>query len=202
MTTISACDNRIDGVLAESFRASNRLLPAVVSRIKILAGMDISERRLPQDGGITVTIGDRPIDLRVSTMTTKFGEKVVMRVVDRQAAVGSLDELGFAADMLEKLRLLISESHGIVIVTGPTGSGKSTTLYAALAEIMTVKRNISTIEDPVERQLKGANQFQINKAAGLTFAGALRSLLRQDPDVIMIGEVRDPEPPSSPPKRR
>jgi type IV pilus assembly protein PilB len=184
---------RIDGDLIETVRPSARLLPAVVSRIKILAGMDISERRLPQDGGISVRMGDRPIDLRVSTMATKYGEKVVMRIVDRNARVLDLDVLGFEPDMLSRFRAVTRESNGILIVTGPTGSGKTSTLYAALSEIVSVKRNICTIEDPIERRLPGTNQFQVNNGAGFTFANALRSLLRQDPDIIMVGEVRDPE---------
>lgn len=184
---------RIDGDLGETVRPDGRLLPAVVSRIKIMAGMDISERRLPQDGSMTVTRDDRPIDLRVSTMSTRFGEKVVLRIVDRMAAIRGLDSLGFDADMLAKFRLVVQEANGIVLVTGPTGSGKTTTLYGALAELVSVKHNISTIEDPVERRLAGTNQFQVNPGAGFTFASALRSLLRQDPDIIMVGEIRDPE---------
>ena len=184
---------RVDGELVESVRPSARLLPAVVSRVKIMAGMDISERRLPQDGGMTVTLANRPIDLRVSTMTTKFGEKVVMRVVDREAGVRGLEAMGFSEDMLKRFRAAFNAADGIVLVTGPTGSGKTTTLYGALSEIVSTKHNISTIEDPVERRLAGANQFQVNAAAGFTFAKALRSMLRQDPDVIMVGEIRDTE---------
>lgn len=184
---------RVDGELIESIRPPSRMLAAVVSRIKILSGMDISERRLPQDGGMTVTLAGRPIDLRVSTMSTKSGEKVVMRIVDREAAVKGLDSLGFEADMLRRFRNATQSSNGIVLVTGPTGSGKTTTLYSALTEIVSSKTNISTIEDPVERKLAGTNQFQVHPQAGFTFAAALRSLLRQDPDVIMVGEIRDPE---------
>ncbi len=184
---------RIDGELVETIRPSARLLPAVVSRIKIVSGMDISERRLPQDGGFSVTVGERAIDLRISTMAAKSGEKVVMRLVDRSASITGLDSLGFAPAMLKDLRGAISQSNGIVLVTGPTGSGKSTTLYGALAEIVSDTRNISTIEDPVERRLPGTNQFQVHTQAGFTFARALRSLLRQDPDVVMVGEIRDAE---------
>ncbi|MEX0742613.1 MAG: GspE/PulE family protein, partial [Phycisphaeraceae bacterium] len=184
---------RVDGHLIEAVRPSSRLLPAVISRIKIMSGMDISERRLPQDGGLTVMIGESPIDLRVSTMAAKLGEKVVMRLVNRDAAPLDLESLGFAPEMLAELRALMRTPHGIVLVTGPTGSGKSTTLYGALAEIVCEKDNISTIEDPVERRLRGTNQFQVNNAAGFTFASALRSLLRQDPDIIMVGEIRDAE---------
>jgi type IV pilus assembly protein PilB len=185
---------RIDGELVrESLRPSLKLLSAVVSRIKIMATMDISERRLPQDGGIAIAIAGRPIELRVSTMPTPLGEKVVMRIVDNSAGVRKLDDLGFLPDVLRKLRRAIRQPNGIVLVTGPTGSGKSTTLYSALAELASDKLNISTIEDPVEFHLKGINQFQVNAKAGFTFAKALRSLLRQDPDIVMVGEVRDAE---------
>ncbi len=184
---------RVDGDLVEAVRPNARLLPAVVSRIKIMAGMDISERRLPQDGAMTVLLGSRPIDLRVSTMTTRHGEKVVLRIADRDAAIQGMDELGMCPRMLESFHAIIREPHGIVLVTGPTGSGKTTTLYAALREIMTDSRNVSTIEDPVERRLLGANQFQIDPPAGFTFARAMRAMLRQDPDVVMLGEIRDTE---------
>lgn len=184
---------RVDGELFEKVRLSSRVLPPLVSRMKILARLDISERRLPQDGAITVSLANRRIDLRISTMATKFGEKVVMRIADPFRHSSGLDDIGLSVKSLEKLRSLICEAHGIVIVTGPTGSGKTTTLYAALSEILDATKNVSTIEDPVERRLDGANQFQVNKAADFTFARALRSLLRQDPDVLMVGEIRDVE---------
>lgn len=184
---------RVDGELAEALRTPMRMLPAVISRIKILSGMDISQRRLPQDGGMSVRVSDCDVDLRVSTMTTKYGEKVVMRLVERDAVVAGLDTLGFEPAMLTRLRHASRQANGIVLITGPTGSGKSTTLYAMLAELLSEKRNISTIEDPVERKLLGANQFQVNAPAGFTFPTALRALLRQDPDVLMVGEVRDHE---------
>ncbi len=184
---------RVDGDLVSTVSPSSKLLPAVVSRLKIMADMDISERRLPQDGGMSITIGNRQIDLRVSMMATKFGEKVVMRIVDREAAVQSLNRLGFETKMLSQFRMLLQESNGIILVTGPTGSGKTTTLYGALTELVNAKHNISTIEDPVERHLKGTNQFQVHPQVGFTFASALRSLLRQDPDIIMVGEIRDSE---------
>ncbi len=184
---------RVDGELVERLRPPQRMLPAVVSRIKIMAGLDISERRLPQDGVMTVKLSDRAIDLRVSTMNSKYGEVVVMRVADRSASIKRLEVLGLDADDLGRFRKVIGESHGIVLVTGPTGSGKTTTLYAALADIASIKQNVSTVEDPVERRLRGVNQFQINPAAGFTFGKALRSLLRQDPDIIMVGEIRDAE---------
>ena len=185
---------RIDGdLISESLKPSMRLLPAVVSRIKILAGMDIAERRLPQDGNITVAVGDRAAELRVSTMTTPAGEKVVLRIMDSSGAVKKLDDQGFAPLVLQQFRAAVREPHGMVLVTGPTGSGKSTTLYAALSEIVSDRVNISTVEDPVERRINGVNQFQINPKAGFTFPRALRSLLRQDPDVVMVGEIRDAE---------
>ncbi len=184
---------RVDGQLVDALRPSARLLPAVVSRIKIMAGLDISERRLPQDGGMSVLLGKRGVDLRVSTMTARHGEKVVMRLVDRDAKAQGLDHLGIEPAMLQRYRHAIQQPHGLILVTGPTGSGKTTTLYASLLEIMGAAANISTIEDPVERRLVGINQFQVDIAAGFTFARALRSMLRQDPDVVMVGEIRDTE---------
>ena len=166
---------------------------AVASRIKIMAGLDISERRLPQDGGIHVMMDKRPIDLRVSTMPGKHGEKVVIRIIDNERASVNLEKLGFGYDTLKQFKKLVSLPNGIVLVTGPTGSGKSTTLYACLQEINSDDINICTIEDPVEYAVGGINQFQVNDKAGFTFASALRSLLRQDPDVIMVGEIRDAE---------
>jgi len=182
---------RVDGRLFERLRPPFQMLPAVVSRIKIMAGMDISERRQPQDGAISVVAEKRQVDLRVSTMPGKFGEKVVIRIIDKSSALTSVETLGFSARMLERFRNLTAQPNGIVLVTGPTGSGKSTTLYAALNELASESVNISTVEDPVEYPLVGVNQFQTNDKAGFTFASALRSLLRQDPDIIMVGEVRD-----------
>jgi len=184
---------RVDGNMFEKMRPPFQMTPALVSRIKIMAGMDISERRVPQDGGITVMVNKRAVDLRVSTMPGKMGEKVVMRVIDNRGAQVTLDKLGFSFDMLAKWRSIVNQPNGIVLVTGPTGSGKSTTLYATLSEIVDDTINISTVEDPVEYQLEGVNQFQTNDKAGFTFAKALRALLRQDPDVIMVGEIRDQE---------
>ncbi|MFN3168515.1 MAG: GspE/PulE family protein [Phycisphaeraceae bacterium] len=184
---------RVDGGLYEKIAPPPSLLPALVSRIKIMASLDISERRVPQDGAITIRIDKRQVDLRVSTMPGKFGEKVVMRIVDQKNAVTNLDKLGFSDEMLTVLRDLISQPNGVVLVTGPTGSGKSTTLYGALAEINREDINISTVEDPVEYNLPGVNQFQTHDRAGFTFAKALRALLRQDPDVVMLGEIRDQE---------
>lgn len=184
---------RVDGSLYEKMKPPYQMQPAVVSRIKIMASLDISERRVPQDGGITVLLDKRPIDLRVSTMPGKYGEKVVIRIIDNRNVLTSLEKLGFSFQMLEKFRQVIQQPNGIVLVTGPTGSGKSTTLYAALSELIDDSVNICTVEDPVEYNLSGINQFQVNEKAGFTFAGALRSLLRQDPDIVMLGEIRDSE---------
>lgn len=184
---------RIDGDLRTMVRPSGRMLPAVVSRIKVLAGLDISERRHPQDGGVTVRLHGRSVDIRISTMATKFGEKVVMRIADRERAMPTLADIGMRPAMLDRFRSVLGQPNGIILITGPTGSGKSTTLYAALAELVGDPANISTIEDPIERIIPGANQFQVSPRTGHTFATALRSMLRQDPDVIMVGEVRDAE---------
>jgi type IV pilus assembly protein PilB len=184
---------RIDGRLIEKLRPPHLMQAAVSSRLKIMAGLDISERRLPQDGGIHVMMDKRPIDLRVSTMPGKHGEKVVIRIIDNDKASVNLEKLGFGYETLKQWRKLISLPNGILLVTGPTGSGKSTTLYACLQEMNAPDVNICTVEDPVEYNLAGVNQFQVNEKAGFTFAGALRSLLRQDPDIMMIGEIRDGE---------
>lgn len=184
---------RVDGELVVAVCPPSRLLAALVSRIKILSGMDISERRMPQDGSMTVTMRDQAVDIRVSTMTGRFGEKVVMRVLNRDTRAQSLDGSGMDAATLASFRGLIAEPNGLILVTGPTGSGKSTTLYGALAEMVTDRRNLSTLEDPIERIIPGINQFQVAPKADLTFARALRAMLRQDPDVIMVGEIRDPE---------
>jgi type IV pilus assembly protein PilB len=182
---------RIDGRLLEKLKPPLQIGPALVSRIKIMASLDISERRLPQDGAIHVKMEGRPIDLRVSTLPNKFGEKVVLRIIDNQNVLVSLEQLGFDADTLEKFRHAIHLPHGLVLVTGPTGSGKSTTLYSGLSELNTPDVNICTVEDPIEFNLVGINQFQVNDKIGFSFPATLRSLLRQDPDVIMIGEIRD-----------
>jgi type IV pilus assembly protein PilB len=184
---------RVDGCLTEKIRPPHQMHAAVASRIKIMAGLDISERRLPQDGGIHVMMDKRPVDLRVSTMPGKHGEKVVIRVIDNDKASVNLEKLGFSYDTLKGWRKLINLPNGIVLVTGPTGSGKSTTLYASLQELNSGEVNICTVEDPIEYALSGVNQFQVNEKAGFTFATALRALLRQDPDIMMIGEVRDIE---------
>jgi type IV pilus assembly protein PilB len=185
--------SRIDGRLTEKLRPPFQMHAAVASRIKIMAGLDISERRLPQDGGIHVMMEKRPIDLRVSTMPGKSGEKVVIRIIDNDKASVNLEKLGFGYDTLKAWRKLINLPNGILLVTGPTGSGKSTTLYAVLQELNRSDVNICTVEDPIEYALGGVNQFQVNEKAGFTFATALRALLRQDPDILMIGEIRDTE---------
>jgi type IV pilus assembly protein PilB len=167
------------------------MMAPVVSRIKIMAGLDIAERRLPQDGGIHVLMEGRPIDLRVSTLPNMHGEKVVIRIIDNSKALISLETLGFSIEMLKDFRTQLSHPHGLVLVTGPTGSGKSTTLYAGLQEINSAERNVCTVEDPIEYNLRKINQFQVNEKIGLKFATVLRALLRQDPDVIMVGEIRD-----------
>ncbi len=184
---------RVDGVMFEKIKPPSAMHAAVVSRIKIMANLDISERRIPQDGGITVMVNQRPIDLRVSTMPAKFGEKVVIRIIDNRNLATSLDRLGFSPDMLTLWRSLINAPNGVVLVTGPTGSGKSTTLYGTLREIANDELNVCTVEDPVEYNLAGINQFQVHEKAGFSFASALRALLRQDPDILMVGEVRDAE---------
>ncbi|HYC57570.1 MAG TPA: type II secretion system ATPase GspE [Candidatus Binatia bacterium] len=184
---------RIDGMMSEVLAPPRRIHPAIVSRIKVMGSMNIAEKRLPQDGGIRTRVAGRELDIRVSTVPTAFGERVVMRLLDRSATLLGLEELGLSGTNLTSLRRLIVQSHGIVLVTGPTGSGKTTTLYAALSEINSPEKNIITIEDPIEYQLRGVGQIQVNPKIDLTFASGLRSVLRQDPDVIMVGEIRDVE---------
>ena len=184
---------RIDGVLHERELLPIGLHEALCSRIKILAKLDITEHRLPQDGSIAMLLNGHSVDLRVSTYPTIVGENVVVRLLDQAAMALQLAELGFAPDMLQPFRQLIRRPHGMLLVTGPTGSGKTTTLYAGLTEINSISQNIVTIEDPVEYRIPLIRQTQINPKAGLTFAAGLRSLLRQDPDVIMVGEIRDQE---------
>ncbi|MHC4423944.1 MAG: GspE/PulE family protein [Planctomycetota bacterium] len=184
---------RIDGVLFETMQSPLKTHPAVVSRIKIMADLDISERRLPQDGKITVMVGGRGIDLRVSTLPTSHGEKVVIRLLDSKSIVRGLEQLGMEPEVMTAFSKQIAMPHGILLVTGPTGSGKSTTLYSAMCQMDSEKLNISTVEDPVEYELDFCSQVQVHEKIGLDFASALRSLLRQDPDIIMIGEIRDNE---------
>jgi len=182
---------RVDGKLYEKICPPHQMHSAIVSRIKIMAELDIAQRRLPQDGGIHVLVEGRPIDLRVSVMPGNFGEKVVIRIIDPQKVLFSLESLGFVYENLQLFRQVIQSPNGMVLVTGPTGSGKNTTLYAALTELNSEEVNICTVEDPVECNISGINQFQVNQAAGFLFSTALRSLLRQDPDIIMVGEIRD-----------
>jgi len=182
---------RVDGRLYEKMRPPHQMHPAIVSRIKIMAELDIAQRRLPQDGGIHVLVEGRPIDLRVSVMPGNFGEKVVIRVIDPHKVLFNLESLGFTYENLKQFREVIHSPNGIVLVTGPTGSGKNTTLYAALSELNSDEVNICTVEDPVECNISGINQFQVSTSVGFQFSTALRSLLRQDPDIIMVGEVRD-----------
>jgi len=184
---------RIDGILHEYESLPKRLQQAVITRIKIMAKLDIAERRLPQDGRIYLRVAGKSIDLRVSCLPTTFGESVVMRILDRGSISFSLETLGFPAKELEYFRNLIKQPYGILLVTGPTGSGKTTTLYSALNTIRSPELKIITIEDPVEYQLDGINQVQVNSKAGMTFANGLRSIVRQDPDVILVGEIRDHE---------
>jgi type IV pilus assembly protein PilB len=184
---------RIDGVLFESMNPPFQMAPAVVSRLKIMANMDISERRLPQDGRIRTMVHGRHVDLRVSTVPTQYGEKTVIRILDNRSITLGLEQLGFSDDMLTILKKQIDRPNGVILVTGPTGSGKTTTLYSAIRCMDGAKMNISTVEDPVEYHLGFANQIQVQEKIGMTFAAALRALLRQDPDVIMLGEIRDQE---------
>ena len=184
---------RIDGLLHERMRPPHRMGPALTSRIKIMADLDISERRRPQDGDIHVMVEGRRVDLRVSTMPGRHGEKVVIRIIDSQGAIVSSERLGMNTSLRTEWASLLESPNGIVLVTGPTGSGKSTTLYSALGSMDADTRNLSTIEDPVEAVIPGVNQFQVNDRAEFNFATALRSMLRQDPDVVMVGEIRDEE---------
>jgi general secretion pathway protein E len=184
---------RMDGVLAPAPEAPAELHQAIVSRIKLLAELDISERRRPQDGRIRVRLESRELDLRVSTVPTMFGESVVLRLLDRGGRPVQLGELGMPADVREGMEALAQKAYGMILVTGPTGSGKTTTLYAALALRQAAAEKIVTVEDPVEYQLPGVTQVPVHRQAGVTFGAVLRSILRQDPDVIMVGEMRDPE---------
>jgi general secretion pathway protein E len=184
---------RIDGILHDAESTPKRLQPAIVSRVKIMAKLNIAERRLPQDGRIRLKLGDQEIDLRVSTIPVLFGESVVMRILRKEGITIDLDLLGFPADVLAEFNRLIKKPNGIFLVTGPTGSGKTTTLYGALDKINSPDKKIITVEDPIEYQLKGVNQIQVKPQIGLNFANTLRHIVRQDPDIIMIGEVRDLE---------
>ncbi|MEM6473918.1 MAG: GspE/PulE family protein, partial [Planctomycetota bacterium] len=184
---------RVDGVLAEVTQIPKAMQEEVVSRLKVAGQMNIAEKRLPQDGRATVCVGQRVIDLRLASMPTSFGERVVVRLLDKSARLYELAELGMDGETLQRFTEVIHAEHGLILVTGPTGSGKSTTLYAALQELDTATRNAVTLEDPIEYQLDGISQTQINTKKGMTFASGLRSVLRQDPDIIMLGEIRDEE---------
>jgi type IV pilus assembly protein PilB len=185
--------NRIDGILHDAAKIPKHLQAAVISRIKIISDMNIALKRSPQDGRFQIKIGKSPIDFRVSTFPTIYGENVVMRILDPSSIMIGLENLGFSQHNFDQFKDLINRPHGIILVTGPTGSGKTTTLYAALNSINSPEKNIITVEDPVEYRLHGIRQSQINPKAGLTFASGLRSILRQDPDIIMVGEIRDLE---------
>jgi general secretion pathway protein E len=184
---------RVDGTLRDVVRPKKALHGALISRIKIMAQLDIAEKRLPQDGRITLRVGGRALDVRVSTLPTGHGERAVLRLLEKDAQHLNLEALGMGPDTLRQFDTLISRPHGILLVTGPTGSGKTTTLYASLSRLETTTSNIMTVEDPIEYDLSGIGQTQVNERIGMTFARALRSILRQDPDIIMIGEIRDLE---------
>ncbi len=184
---------RVDGVLTEEMSVPRRMIAGVISRIKIMADLDISERRLPQDGRVGLTIEGRHVDLRAVTIPSVHGESVVLRILDKQSIRLDLDWLGIPEHELGVFRRAFRRAHGAVLATGPTGSGKSTSLYGALLELNTPEKNIITIEDPVEYQIKGITQMQVNPKAGLTFATGLRSMMRADPDILMVGEIRDRE---------
>jgi general secretion pathway protein E len=184
---------RVDGVLYDRAMLRREVQDGVTSRIKVMAKMDIAERRLPQDGGVTIRVGDRRIDLRIATLPSQHGERVVMRLLDKTTGLLKLGSLGFAAQDLERVNRILELLHGIILVTGPTGSGKTTTLYAMLSALNSQELNILTLEDPIEYQLPNVTQTQVNAKKGLTFAKGLRSIVRQDPDIIMVGEIRDLE---------
>jgi type IV pilus assembly protein PilB len=184
---------RVDGVLAETATIPRKMVAGVVSRVKIIADLDIAERRIPQDGRVTLTVENRPVDIRVVTLPRVDGEGIVMRLLDKGQALISLDKLGMRKEARTRFEAAFRQAYGAILVTGPTGSGKSTTLYAALNALNSIEKNILTIEDPVEYQLGGINQIQVSQRAGLTFPLGLRSMLRADPDVIMVGEIRDGE---------
>jgi type IV pilus assembly protein PilB len=184
---------RIDGVLHEVMRPPKTIQSGIISRLKIMADINIAERRVPQDGRVSVTVSGKQVDLRVATLPTVFGEKIVMRILDKSNALLRLSDLGFLPDTMARFEQSYRKPYGTILVTGPTGSGKSTTLYATLNILNEESKNIITVEDPVEYRLPGINQVQVNNKAGLTFAGALRSILRSDPDIVLVGEIRDKE---------
>ena len=182
---------RVDGILRDIVEPQRALHNALISRLKVMAQLDIAEKRLPQDGRISLMVGERPIDVRVSSLPTQYGERIVLRLLDKQGARLDLAGLGMPVNILEQFDGLINTPHGILLVTGPTGSGKTTTLYAGLSKLDRNKNNILTIEDPIEYDLDGIGQIQVSSRIGLTFASGLRSILRQDPDIVLVGEIRD-----------
>jgi general secretion pathway protein E len=184
---------RIDGILYDSKVIPKKFQDAIISRVKVMGKMDIAERRLPQDGRTTIKVGDGEVDVRISSVPTSRGERIVFRLLDKSARLYRLGEIGLTDENHAMIRKLISYSHGIILITGPTGSGKTTTLYAGLSEIDSDEKNVITIEDPIEYNLEGISQIQVSNKKGLTFASGLRSLMRQDPDVMMVGEIRDGE---------
>jgi general secretion pathway protein E len=184
---------RIDGILYDMMAPPKKIQDAILSRIKIMGKMDIAERRLPQDGGANVKLGDSDVDIRISSVPTIYGERIVMRLLDKSARLYDLEELGLEGQEMDIFKRFVDASHGIVLVTGPTGSGKTTSLYAALKKINTIEYNVMTIEDPIEYHLPGISQIEVNNKKGLTFASGLRSIVRQDPDIIFVGEIRDLE---------
>ena len=184
---------RVDGQLREIVQPKRELAPLLVSRIKVMAKLDIAEKRIPQDGRISLRLAGREVDVRVSTLPSSYGERVAMRLLDKQAGRLNMSHLGLKDDDYERLKYLVHRPHGIILVTGPTGSGKTTTLYAALSDLNDHTRNILTAEDPIEYQLEGIGQTQVNTKVDMTFARALKAMLRQDPDVVMVGEIRDLE---------
>ncbi len=184
---------RVDGVLRETVSLSSKLAPPLISRIKVMARLDIAEKRVPQDGRLTLTLGGKAVDVRVSTLPSRYGERVVLRLLDKESARYSMEDLGMAPEQLADLERVLSQPNGIVLVTGPTGAGKTTTLYAGLNLLNDQTRNILTVEDPVEYAVEGIGQTQVNTKVGMTFAAGLRAILRQDPDVVMVGEIRDHE---------
>ncbi|MBP8613048.1 MAG: type II/IV secretion system protein, partial [Candidatus Atribacteria bacterium] len=184
---------RVDGILQEKQRLPKRIQAGIIARLKIISNMDIAERRIPQDGRLSLKYEGRPVDFRVSSLPSIFGEKIVLRILDKTSSLRPLEALGFSQYNLNKFESIITQPYGMILISGPTGSGKTTTLYSILNRLNTPTKNIITVEDPVEYQLKGINQVQVNEKAGLTFANALRSILRQDPNIILIGEIRDKE---------
>ena len=184
---------RIDGILKEILNQDSKIASVLISRIKIISGLDISERRLPQDGRVSLSLGDKNVDVRVSTLPSSYGERIVMRILDKQASQINIDDLGLPKKILDNYKSSLKNPEGIILFTGPTGSGKTTTLYAGLRYLSDSSQNILTVEDPIEYTLDGIGQTQVNNKTGYTFAKGLRAMLRQDPDVVMVGEMRDVE---------